>query len=673
MKISSQKLQTQRFLGCCLLFILSLVSTNLFADPPGRALRLSQISGNVSFLASGLDNWVDATLNRPLTIGDRLWIDSGGQANLQIPGATLCLGKETTFSILDLSDRVAQFQVTQGRLNLWVDKIDPNQDFEVDTPNLALTIKQPGFYRIDVDPDKNTTLVSVYEGQATAYGEQESYTIDSKQAFIFTGTDINNLQSTDQSNDALDSVCLDYQQKLKSAVTTRYVSSDVIGYEDLYQNGEWTEDENYGYVWYPDVSGDWAPYQNGSWVWIDPWGWTWIEDSPWGFAPFHYGRWAFADQHWFWVPDQIDATPVYAPALVAFLNFEGGDLGWFPLAPGEAYWPAYDVSQGYFLDVNSGLGLQPEQVVTIYNSGILAQNYSNFQNGWGLSEIPSQTFIQANPVRGTLRSVDRRTLNSRMLSRRAAATPTIQSAQGSQKTTRSVPPTTSLTRSTLSKHNPVKPVTTNPAINANAPAAITPNIKPIAISTPKQAGSNAAQKAAPTTLTAPTPPAAPTPTAPAAPTPTTRGTRATTPAETPTETTKPKEEKPSLLEKIFPKKQTPIQPTEPAQAPAPRPAQVTHPRPVEIPEAKPVQVPQAKPVEIPQPKPAPAPVYHPAPVFHPAPAAIPAAPKPAPVPAPAPAPAPAPKIQPIKPPAAPSVPAALQSEPSKEEKKKKKE
>ena len=41
------------------------------ADPPGRAARLSYIVGTVSFQPGGVDDWVPAEANRPMTSGDR--------------------------------------------------------------------------------------------------------------------------------------------------------------------------------------------------------------------------------------------------------------------------------------------------------------------------------------------------------------------------------------------------------------------------------------------------------------------------------------------------------------------------------------------------------------------------------------------------------------------------
>ena len=48
-------------------------------DPPSRVARLSFTRGAVSFQPAGTDDWVDATLNRPMTTGDQLWTDSGSR------------------------------------------------------------------------------------------------------------------------------------------------------------------------------------------------------------------------------------------------------------------------------------------------------------------------------------------------------------------------------------------------------------------------------------------------------------------------------------------------------------------------------------------------------------------------------------------------------------------
>ncbi len=148
--------------------------------------------------------------------------------------------------------------------------------------------------------------------------------------------------------------------------SAQYVSPQTTGYDALDRYGRWDTLADGGPVWFPtSVPDDWAPYRFGHWASIPPWGWTWIDDQPWGFAPFHYGRWINIDGHWGWVPGAVAPHPVYAPALVAFIDTpddSGGDPGngpdggpdvaWFPLGPGDDYAPWYPAGPDYVQSVN---------------------------------------------------------------------------------------------------------------------------------------------------------------------------------------------------------------------------------------------------------------------------------------------------------------------------------
>ena len=111
------------------------------ADPPSRVARLGYMTGAVSFSPAGEDDWVRAAINRPLTTGDRLWTDAGARAEIQVGGAMIRMGAGTGVSVLNLDDRIAQLQLTQGTLNVRVRRLGPGQSFEVDTPNLAFTLQ----------------------------------------------------------------------------------------------------------------------------------------------------------------------------------------------------------------------------------------------------------------------------------------------------------------------------------------------------------------------------------------------------------------------------------------------------------------------------------------------------------------------------------------------------
>ena len=135
------------------------------ADPPSRVARLGYMSGAVSFSPAGDNDWVQATLNRPLTTGDRLWVDDGARAELQTGGAAVRMNAGTSVSVLNLDDRIAQLQLTPGTLNVRVRRLAPEQGVEVDTPDLAFTLRQRGAYRIEVDRDGKATTLGVRQGQ----------------------------------------------------------------------------------------------------------------------------------------------------------------------------------------------------------------------------------------------------------------------------------------------------------------------------------------------------------------------------------------------------------------------------------------------------------------------------------------------------------------------------
>jgi Family of unknown function (DUF6600) len=155
---------------------------------------------------------------------------------------------------------------------------------------------------------------------------------------------------------------------------------------------------------------DWAPYRYGHWRWVAPWGWSWIDDQPWGFAPSHYGRWAFLDQHWIWVPGAYTARPVYMPAVVAFLGTPGVGLSyaegsgpavaWFPLAPGEVYWPSYTGDLDYIRSLNAGnipdLGIIRRRADGEPPGEIANAHFANRQFA---SVVPRPVFVAGQAVR----------------------------------------------------------------------------------------------------------------------------------------------------------------------------------------------------------------------------------------------------------------------------------
>jgi hypothetical protein len=409
----TRRLKLRSLANAVIGFAALLVCDMAAADPPARVARLANIGGAVSFSPAGEDEWTYATPNRPLITGDRVWADAGARAELQIGSLALRLGSQTSVTILNLDDRVAQFQLAQGALNVRVRRIDQGQTIEIDTPLLAFSLRRLGDYRIDVDPTSAATTVAVRSGEGEVYGEGAAYVISARQWYRFADSGLRDYQyDALPPPDAFDNWARDRDRREDNPVAARYVSPDVIGYSDLDDYGTWSVVEGYGNVWVPTaVASDWAPYHQGHWSWIEPWGWTWVDDAPWGFAPFHYGRWAYARQRWCWVPGPVRARPVYAPALVAFVggnNFRisigAGEpsrgVAWFPLAPGEVYRPGYRVSRNYFTNVNvSNTNVSNTYVTNVYNRPDAPNTvYRNREQRGGITAVPAAAFVQSRPV-----------------------------------------------------------------------------------------------------------------------------------------------------------------------------------------------------------------------------------------------------------------------------------
>src|SRR5262249_11876444 len=115
-------------------------------------------------------------------------------AELQIGVASVRLDHSTTFDFLNLDDRLAQMEVTQGTIDLDLCRLRDNETYEVDTPTIAFIAGRVGDYRIDVDP-KGGTIVSARRGGGDAVGEGgKRVTIEEGQAVRFNDSQLNDYQ-----------------------------------------------------------------------------------------------------------------------------------------------------------------------------------------------------------------------------------------------------------------------------------------------------------------------------------------------------------------------------------------------------------------------------------------------------------------------------------------------
>jgi hypothetical protein len=405
-------------------------------DPPSRVARLSYLDGSVSFQAGGSGDWGNAAKNRPVTIGDKIWADKDSRAELQAGQASIHLGAMTALSFLNLDQNITQMRLAEGSINFRVRELREGDTYEVDTPNIAFTVREAGAFRIDVNENGDGTIVTVIRGEGEVTAGGKSHLVRGGELAEFNGTDSDIDYHTDRAPqpDDFDRWAADRDRREENSVSARYVSRDTVGYSDLDDNGTWSQEPNYGPVWYPStVAVGWAPYSYGYWSYVGPWGWTWVDYAPWGFAPFHYGRWNYFGGRWGWCPGPIGYYPVYGPAFVGFLGGGFGfgvgiGVGWFPLGFGEVYHPWYGYRRGgaYIRNIN----IHNTYIRNVNNINVANHNYAYAHNPAAVTATTRAGFVNGQAVNRGATHVTAASLRGAQVTNHLNMTPTRASYTG---------------------------------------------------------------------------------------------------------------------------------------------------------------------------------------------------------------------------------------------------
>ncbi len=380
------------------------------ADPPDLAARLSLLQGDVSMVDGESGDLIEATLNRPLTGGDEIIVGRGSRAELQLGLATLHLDEGARLSLLELDEEVVALRLSGGAMVAHIRELPDDGELSIDTSNARVSLLQPGEYTITAQDSRDITYVAVREGESEIRQGSQVFSLRSSEEGRYSGASslVEDIR-TPESRDDFERWAYERDSRAERSTSARYVSSSVVGYEDLDDHGYWERDSLYGSVWYPrHMSYGWAPYRFGHWSYVGPWGWTWIDQSPWGFAPFHYGRWAFHRSRWCWVPGPRHLRAVYAPALVGWRG-SGSNVAWFPLAPHERYVPRHRASDRYLRNVNDSNTLitreNPRSDVRVREP---QRRYANEHVGNAVTAVSQTAFTSGKPVARNLVRIDSR-------------------------------------------------------------------------------------------------------------------------------------------------------------------------------------------------------------------------------------------------------------------------
>jgi len=371
------------------------------AEALPNAARIQRVDGEVAFnnAAYTTNNqanewanaqWVAATANQPFSVGDRIYTRENSHASLAFTGRNFArLNPNTELDVLDLSNSRTQLALRDGSAIFDVGYLAPGELYEVGTPYGAVDFMEPGLYNVGYD-NNNNIVISALSGVAQVVGLGGSGRISKGEFLTLAATAAAQVALASLNNNDAGYLVDDYYRyqypnvydgrysnydaylsdpyyydPYRRSISYQYAPSFIPGLYDLDYYGDWQDVSGYGHCWHPRVDASWAPYQDGYWFNDYPYGPTWISSESWGYAPYHYGRWVSSGGQWFWVPDAVNSTPYYSPALVAFVPFTDSSLiGWVPLGPGDPYLPRYyDASwQPYYL---TGTNVVTTQLVNL--------------------------------------------------------------------------------------------------------------------------------------------------------------------------------------------------------------------------------------------------------------------------------------------------------------------
>jgi hypothetical protein len=277
-----------------------------------RIVRLSYVEGSVQLTTDGgVEN---ATMNVPLTEGDRLSTDSNGWAEVQLEdGSTIRLAPSTQMTFAELGrassgSTLTTVDLDTGEAELNVSRQHDNQ-FAVTVGARTILLDHSSRFRV-TSTNQDPLEIVVFKGEVELKDPDSGEKVAVKKGETFT------LDAMDAEHYALDKEAevdeLDNWSQQRDEALKRYAATEVAtdvqspyqyGLSDLNYYGSYYDVPGYGWLWQPAGAGlGWDPFMNGYWT-LTPYGYCWVSAYPWGWMPYRYGQWVFVNgRGWMWQP-----------------------------------------------------------------------------------------------------------------------------------------------------------------------------------------------------------------------------------------------------------------------------------------------------------------------------------------------------------------------------------
>ncbi|HUY94867.1 MAG TPA: DUF6600 domain-containing protein [Terracidiphilus sp.] len=314
--------------------LLALGALAALADDSGqatRAVRLSDVEGQVTISQNGQPLADHALANMPLFEGTQIVTGDDGRAEIQFEnGAVARIPPDSSMTLTVLQQDDTEIDLNNGEGYFELEGTDQDHPTRIRFGSNVVTVNGFTVFRVQLDQPPGSLAVFSGNAHLEAAGD--------------TALDLHGGESADLAQynlaesiepDSWDAWNSDRDQAISSADATSTAATNSMpnsnnpAWGDLNQYGSWYNTPDQGYVWSPyDASNpDWDPYGYGSWVDEPSYGYVWVSGYPWGYMPYQCGAWNYYSGFgWGWAPGA--GSPWWAGGAGWYFNY-GHYPGWY--------------------------------------------------------------------------------------------------------------------------------------------------------------------------------------------------------------------------------------------------------------------------------------------------------------------------------------------------------
>ena len=201
---------------------------------------VSHREGSVVVAPAGTTEWVPVAPERAVIGGDRLWTDPGARAEVHLGGDVLHMDSEAFLEVADLGGGLFLGHLHEGALLARVRALAAGDQLEIGTPHFSVRLLRAGDYRIDVDPARGTSRLTVREGHAFVRGSKgQAVAVPASQQLEWAAGELRLVPAAAAASDAFERWAANRHRREEQLLASRARPAPRQSVPDAQPAGEW--------------------------------------------------------------------------------------------------------------------------------------------------------------------------------------------------------------------------------------------------------------------------------------------------------------------------------------------------------------------------------------------------------------------------------------------------